>query len=39
LADTIIDAERLGDSAVGLYGGTRVAVKFLDETLEFAGQA
>ncbi len=39
LTDAVVDAERLRNAAVSLYSGTRVAVEFLDETLEFAGEA
>ena len=39
LADAVVDAERLRDAAVSLYSGSRAAVEFLDEALEFAGEA
>ena len=39
LANAIVDAERMGDVAVGLYCGSGVAVKFLDYALKFTGEA
>lgn len=39
LTDAVVDAERLRNAAVSLYSGSRVAVEFLDEALEFAGEA
>jgi len=39
LANTVVDAERFGDAAIGLYCGSGVVMEILDETLKFAGKA
>ena len=39
LADAVVYAERLGDAAACFDCGLRVAVKFLDEALQFAREA